>query len=35
MEPETTLGPMVKTKAADFVRGQIAEAGKSFYLIEY
>ncbi|KAK3824357.1 MAG: aldehyde dehydrogenase [Linnemannia elongata] len=26
LEPETTLGPMVKTKAADFVRGQIAEA---------
>ncbi|KAG9067476.1 hypothetical protein KI688_012259 [Linnemannia hyalina] len=26
LEPETTLGPMVKTKAADFVRAQIAEA---------
>ncbi|KAG0260931.1 hypothetical protein BG011_001531 [Mortierella polycephala] len=26
LEPETTLGPMVKTKAADFVRGQVAEA---------
>ncbi|KAG0275217.1 hypothetical protein BGZ97_010347, partial [Linnemannia gamsii] len=25
-KPETTLGPMVKTKAADFVRAQIAEA---------
>jgi acyl-CoA reductase-like NAD-dependent aldehyde dehydrogenase len=24
--PETTLGPMVRTAAADFVRGQIAEA---------
>jgi acyl-CoA reductase-like NAD-dependent aldehyde dehydrogenase len=27
LEPETTLGPMVKAKAADFVRDQIAEAG--------
>ncbi|KAF8928423.1 hypothetical protein BGZ52_003350 [Haplosporangium bisporale] len=26
LDPETTLGPMVKTKAADFVREQIAEA---------
>ncbi|KAF9362338.1 hypothetical protein BGX34_006354 [Mortierella sp. NVP85] len=26
LEPETTLGPMVKAKAADFVRDQIAEA---------
>ncbi|KAF8935589.1 hypothetical protein BGZ47_009882 [Haplosporangium gracile] len=26
LEPETTLGPMVKTKAADFVRAQITEA---------
>ncbi|GJJ73140.1 hypothetical protein EMPS_05498 [Entomortierella parvispora] len=26
LDPETTLGPMVKTKAAEFVRGQIAEA---------
>ena len=26
LEPETTLGPMVSTAAADFVRGQIAEA---------
>ncbi|KAF9551490.1 hypothetical protein EC957_008159 [Mortierella hygrophila] len=26
LEPETTLGPMVKTKAAEFVRAQIAEA---------
>ncbi|KAF9128857.1 hypothetical protein BGW39_004670 [Mortierella sp. 14UC] len=26
LEPETTLGPMVKTKAADFVRAQIADA---------
>src|SRR6185295_10518806 len=25
-EAETTLGPMVRTAAADFVRGQIAEA---------
>ncbi len=25
-DPATTLGPMVKTSAADFVRGQIAEA---------
>ncbi len=25
-DPETTLGPMVRTSAADFVRGQIAEA---------
>jgi acyl-CoA reductase-like NAD-dependent aldehyde dehydrogenase len=25
-EPETTLGPMVRTAAAEFVRGQIAEA---------
>lgn len=25
-DPETTLGPMVRTAAADFVRGQIAEA---------
>lgn len=26
LEPETTLGPMVRTEAAEFVRGQIAEA---------
>ncbi|KAF9114122.1 hypothetical protein BGX27_000101 [Mortierella sp. AM989] len=26
LDPETTLGPMVKAKAAEFVRGQIAEA---------
>ncbi len=26
LDPETTLGPMVKTAAADFVRGQIAAA---------
>ncbi|KAF9326877.1 hypothetical protein BG006_009742 [Podila minutissima] len=26
LDPDTTLGPMVKTKAADFVREQIAEA---------
>ncbi|KAI1320562.1 hypothetical protein EDD11_000524 [Mortierella claussenii] len=26
LDPETTLGPMVKAKAADFVRGQIADA---------
>jgi acyl-CoA reductase-like NAD-dependent aldehyde dehydrogenase len=26
LDPETTLGPMVKTSAAEFVRGQIAEA---------
>ncbi len=26
LEAETTLGPMVRTSAADFVRGQIAEA---------
>ncbi len=26
LDPETTLGPMVRAKAADFVRGQIAEA---------
>lgn len=26
LRPETTLGPMVRTSAADFVRGQIAEA---------
>ncbi|MBM3739055.1 MAG: aldehyde dehydrogenase family protein [Acidobacteria bacterium] len=26
LDPETTLGPMVRTSAADFVRGQIAEA---------
>ncbi|KAF8976529.1 hypothetical protein BGZ46_008186 [Entomortierella lignicola] len=26
LDPETTLGPMVKAKAADFVREQIAEA---------
>ncbi|PCJ61933.1 MAG: aldehyde dehydrogenase [Candidatus Hydrogenedentota bacterium] len=26
MDPATTLGPMVRTSAADFVRGQIAEA---------
>ncbi|KAF9377402.1 hypothetical protein CPB97_010219 [Podila verticillata] len=26
LDPETTLGPMVKTKAADFVREQTAEA---------
>lgn len=25
-DPDTTLGPMVKTSAADFVRGQISEA---------
>jgi acyl-CoA reductase-like NAD-dependent aldehyde dehydrogenase len=25
-DPETTLGPMVRTAAAEFVRGQIAEA---------
>ena len=25
-QPETTLGPMVRTAAADFVRGQIGEA---------
>lgn len=28
LSPETTLGPMVRTGAADFVRGQIAEAVK-------
>jgi len=28
LSPETTLGPMVRTSAADFVRGQIAEAVK-------
>jgi acyl-CoA reductase-like NAD-dependent aldehyde dehydrogenase len=27
-DPETNLGPMVRTAAADFVRGQIAEAVK-------
>jgi acyl-CoA reductase-like NAD-dependent aldehyde dehydrogenase len=27
-EPDTSLGPMVRTAAADFVRGQIAEAVK-------
>jgi acyl-CoA reductase-like NAD-dependent aldehyde dehydrogenase len=26
LDPETTLGPMVRTSAAEFVRGQIAEA---------
>jgi acyl-CoA reductase-like NAD-dependent aldehyde dehydrogenase len=26
LDPQTTLGPMVRTSAADFVRGQIAEA---------
>jgi acyl-CoA reductase-like NAD-dependent aldehyde dehydrogenase len=26
LDPDTTLGPMVRTAAADFVRGQIAEA---------
>jgi acyl-CoA reductase-like NAD-dependent aldehyde dehydrogenase len=26
IDPETTLGPMVRTAAADFVRGQVAEA---------
>ena len=26
LDPESTIGPMVNTKAADFVRGQIAEA---------
>ena len=26
MKPDTTLGPMVRGQAADFVRGQIAEA---------
>ncbi|TVR20711.1 MAG: aldehyde dehydrogenase family protein [Anaerolineaceae bacterium] len=26
LQPETTLGPMVRTSAADFVRGQIASA---------
>ncbi len=26
LDPETTLGPMVRASAADFVRGQIAEA---------
>jgi acyl-CoA reductase-like NAD-dependent aldehyde dehydrogenase len=26
LDPETTLGPMVRTAAAEFVRGQIAEA---------
>jgi acyl-CoA reductase-like NAD-dependent aldehyde dehydrogenase len=26
LDPETTLGPMVRTRAADFVRGQIAAA---------
>ncbi|MGD8861983.1 MAG: aldehyde dehydrogenase family protein [Myxococcales bacterium] len=26
LDPETTLGPLVRTVAADFVRGQIAEA---------
>src|SRR5579871_2110437 len=26
LEPETTLGPLVRTAAADFVRGQITEA---------
>lgn len=28
LDPETTLGPMVRTGAAEFVRGQIAEAVK-------
>jgi len=27
LNPETTLGPMVRTKAAEFVRKQIEEAG--------
>lgn len=26
LDPETTLGPMVRSSAADFVRGQVAEA---------
>jgi acyl-CoA reductase-like NAD-dependent aldehyde dehydrogenase len=26
LDPETTLGPLVRARAADFVRGQIAEA---------
>ncbi|MCL5965441.1 MAG: aldehyde dehydrogenase family protein, partial [Deinococcus sp.] len=26
LDPETTLGPMVRTSAAEFVRGQVAEA---------
>ena len=26
LNPETTLGPLVRTRAAEFVRGQIAEA---------
>ncbi|MFQ5776271.1 MAG: aldehyde dehydrogenase family protein [Kiloniellaceae bacterium] len=26
LDPETTLGPMVRAKAADFVRGQVADA---------
>ena len=29
LDPESTIGPMVNTKAADFVRGQIAEAIES------
>jgi acyl-CoA reductase-like NAD-dependent aldehyde dehydrogenase len=29
LDPETTLGPMVRAAAAEFVRGQIAEAVKS------
>jgi acyl-CoA reductase-like NAD-dependent aldehyde dehydrogenase len=29
LKPETTLGPMVRARAADFVRGQIAEAVKA------
>lgn len=29
IEPDTNLGPMVRTKAADFVRGQIDEALKA------
>jgi hypothetical protein len=28
LDPETTLGPMVRTRAADFVRAQINDAGK-------
>lgn len=29
LDPETTLGPMVRASAADFVRGQIADAVKA------
>jgi acyl-CoA reductase-like NAD-dependent aldehyde dehydrogenase len=29
LDPETTLGPMVSAKAADFVRGQISDAVRS------